>query len=96
MTDRSDPLHDTGPDAGASTDEPAYAEALAELESILRELEGADVDVDRLADRVARAATLIAVCRDRIGRARLRIEEVVADLDPVAADQAVEQPDGGS
>ena len=30
-----------------------YAEALAELDTILRELEGSDVDVDRLADRVA-------------------------------------------
>jgi exodeoxyribonuclease VII small subunit len=58
-----------------------YAEALTELDGILRELEGSDVDVDRLADRVARAAELIALCRDRIGRARLRIDEVIADLD---------------
>ena len=58
-----------------------YAEALDELDTILRELEGADVDVDRLADRVARAADLIGLCRDRIGNARLRIDEVIADLD---------------
>lgn len=60
-----------------------YAEALAELESILRELEGSDVDVDHLADRVARAAQLIAVCRDRISGARVQIDEVLADLDAV-------------
>jgi exodeoxyribonuclease VII small subunit len=58
-----------------------YADALGELDVILRELEGSDVDVDRLADRVARAADLIALCRDRIGDARLRIDEVIADLD---------------
>lgn len=58
-----------------------YADALDELDEILRELEGSDVDVDRLADRVARAADLIALCRDRIGAARLRIDEVIADLD---------------
>ncbi len=58
-----------------------YATALAELDTILRELEGSDVDVDRLADRVTRAAQLIALCRDRIGHARLRIDEVIADLD---------------
>lgn len=58
-----------------------YADALGELDLILRELEGSDVDVDRLADRVARAADLIALCRDRIGDARLRIDEVIADLD---------------
>ena len=60
---------------------PGYAQALDELDGILRELEGSDVDVDRLADRVARATELIAVCRERIGAARLRIDEVIADLD---------------
>lgn len=63
------------------TDDLGYADALDELDDILRELEGSDVDVDRLADRVARAADLIALCRDRIGSARLRIDEVIADLD---------------
>ena len=57
-----------------------YAAALAELETILGELERADVDVDALATKVKRAAELIAFCRDRIGNARLHIEQVVADL----------------
>ena len=65
----------------APADPPGYARALDELDEILRELEGTDVDVDRLADRVARATELIALCRDRIGAARLRIDEVIADLD---------------
>jgi exodeoxyribonuclease VII small subunit len=58
-----------------------YAQALDELDAILRELEGSDVDVDRLADRVGRATELIALCRTRIQTARLRIDEVIADLD---------------
>ncbi len=45
-------------------DDIGYADALDELDTILRELEGSDVDVDRLAERVARAADLIALCRD--------------------------------
>ncbi len=73
-TDEHDDDHDHDHDIG-------YADALGELDTILRELEGSDVDVDRLADRVARAADLIALCRDRIGAARLRIDEVIADLD---------------
>ncbi|HYU65822.1 MAG TPA: exodeoxyribonuclease VII small subunit [Jatrophihabitantaceae bacterium] len=72
-----------------STPQPAaqlgYAKALAELERILSELEASDVDVDQLADRVARATELIALCRERIGSARLRIDEVIADLDGPAA-----------
>lgn len=66
---------------GADAEPVGYAEALDELDAILGELEGSDVDVDRLAERVARAADLIAFCRDRIGTARLRIDEVIADLD---------------
>ncbi len=57
-----------------------YAEALAELESILAELERTDVDVDVLAAQVKRASELIGFCRDRIGNARLQIEQVVAEL----------------
>ena len=69
-------------------DELGYARALAELEQILGELEASDVDVDQLADRVARATALIDVCRQRIGAARARIDEVIADLDgpPAAPD----------
>jgi exodeoxyribonuclease VII small subunit len=57
-----------------------YAQALAELEDILRQLDTADVDVDVLATKVQRAAALITFCRDRISAARVQIEQVVADL----------------
>ena len=62
-------------------DEIGYADALAELERILAELERSDVDVDVLATRVQRASELIKLCRDRIGNARLRIDGVVGGLD---------------
>ena len=58
-----------------------YAEALAELEDILSGLESDEVDVDTLAQHVQRASTLIELCRERISSARLRIEDVVAQLD---------------
>ena len=70
-----------------AADQPGYAQALDELDQILRELEGSDVDVDRLADRVARASELIAVCRQRISAAKLRIDEVIADLDGGSDDE---------
>mgnify|MGYP001060506548 CR=1 FL=1 len=63
------------------TSTPGYAAALNELDAILRELEGSDVDVDHLADRVARAAELITLCRTKISDAQLRIEQVTAELD---------------
>ena len=75
------------PAASPAADQPGYAQALDELDQILRELEGSDVDVDRLADRVARASELIAVCRQRISAAKLRIDEVIADLDGGSDDE---------
>ena len=61
-----------------------YADAMAELESILDDLEDDDDDVDVLASRVERASTLITLCRDRIGAARVQVERVVASLDDAA------------
>ena len=73
-------------DSNTSTDDdtPGYADALRELDGILRELEGSDVDVDHLAERVARASELITVCRDKISTAELQIRQVTTDLDAAA------------
>ena len=64
----------------------SYTEALRELEEILARLEHDEPDVDRVADDVARAAELIEHCRTRITGARLRVDEVVADLEPPEGD----------
>jgi exodeoxyribonuclease VII small subunit len=61
------------------TAEPTYSSMLAELESILIELESDTVDVDVLAARVARANELVEACRDRIERARMAVEQVVGE-----------------
>jgi exodeoxyribonuclease VII small subunit len=65
-----------------------YGEALAELEGILDELDGDEVDVDVLGSRVRRAAELLRLCRDRIASARFDVEQVVAELEAETADVA--------
>jgi exodeoxyribonuclease VII small subunit len=62
-------------------DEPGYAEAMAELEAILDELEGDQLDVDLLAERVRRASELIKLCRARITRAESDVDAIVTDLE---------------
>jgi exodeoxyribonuclease VII small subunit len=62
--------------------EPGYAEALAELETILADLEDDHVDVDVLATKVKRAADLIELCRQRIQAARIEVSRVVGALEP--------------
>ncbi|MEM9135040.1 MAG: exodeoxyribonuclease VII small subunit [Actinomycetota bacterium] len=58
----------------------SYAEALDELDEILSELESSAVDVDVLAERVARGAVLVKFCRGRLHTVRADVEAVVDGL----------------
>jgi exodeoxyribonuclease VII small subunit len=80
--------------AGSDTDaevpdddlsELGYADAVAELEEILAQLDDDDIDVDHLATQVRRAAALIALCRGRLSAARVEVARIVADLDALGA-----------
>jgi exodeoxyribonuclease VII small subunit len=74
-----------------------YADALAELETILEEIEDDAVDVDVLAARVKRAAELLRVCRARITAARVEVTQIVAELDtPLDAADAADDADDES
>ncbi|MBI2704386.1 MAG: exodeoxyribonuclease VII small subunit [Actinobacteria bacterium] len=64
------------------TSEPeTFSEAMGELQAILADIESDDVDVDRLAANVRRAAALISLCRQRIGAVEMEVEQIVAELD---------------
>jgi exodeoxyribonuclease VII small subunit len=69
------------------TDEIGYADAMRELDDILEELEGDDLDVDVLATRVQRASELIQLCRGRIARAQADVDRVVTNLESLAPDE---------
>lgn len=72
-----------------------YADAIAELETILREIEDDDVDVDQLATKVSRAAGLIEFCRDRIVAARAAVDEATAtDTSDITAKDDEDGEDG--
>lgn len=86
----------TGDDAAsrAPADDIGYADALRELDGILRELEGDDVDVDRLVERVERAQQLIGLCRDRINHAQMRVRDILGhDATPETAATPDDLPD---
>lgn len=71
--------------ATKAIDKLSYLEASQELEAILLELEGEQVDVDRLAEQVRRATALIAGLRERIEGARLEVEAAVGELEALEA-----------
>jgi exodeoxyribonuclease VII small subunit len=77
-------MTDATPDAAvppSAAGELGYAEALSELEGILDELDGDEVDVDVLGARVRRASELLRLCRERIAGARYEVEQVVGELE---------------
>ena len=59
----------------------SYAEALAELESILAGLRSDNCDVDTLAERTRRAAALLSYCRKRLTRTEDELQKVLEELD---------------
>jgi exodeoxyribonuclease VII small subunit len=75
-----------------TTEELGYAEAMAELEGILDELEGDDLDVDVLAERVRRASELLTACRGRIARAQADVDRIVTDLEEFEASEPGLEP----
>lgn len=68
----------------------SYAEARKELGAIMKELESPALDVDALDIKVARAASLIRFCRQRIYQVRLKVDKVVLDLEQDIADEQSE------
>jgi exodeoxyribonuclease VII small subunit len=81
-----------------SGEAPGYADAMAELEEILEELEGDQLDVDVLAERVKRASELIKSCRTRIARAQADVDKIVSDLEAFESEvgeREVEEEDAG-
>lgn len=64
-----------------TNDEQSYVDAISKIEEILRSLDTENVDIDRLATDVQKAADLIAFCRDRLAAAQTEVERIVSAFD---------------
>ncbi len=64
-----------------TSDEIGYADAVAELDDILAQLDDEGIDIDVLSVLVERAAYLITICRGRISAAQARVAGVVESLE---------------
>lgn len=86
---------DTAPEAELS-----YAEAYAELEQIVKDIEGSEVDVDQLATRVKRGAVLIAYCKAKLKGAEGDLAKALEALreteEPLAQEQPLFDADGNA
>ncbi len=63
-----------------SQDPKGYDEAYAELKTILDDLQQDAIGVDELADKVKRAAQLIAFCGARLRKAEGEVQKVLEEL----------------
>ena len=85
----NDLFSETPPANPANTeDQPAlsFRDAMEELEGILERIEGEEVDIDRLAEELRRAAQLLDLCRGKIRKAEVEVTQIVQSLeDPETA-----------
>jgi exodeoxyribonuclease VII small subunit len=67
-----------------STAEPTFRDAMDELEGILERIEGEEIDIDRLAEELRRAAQLLDLCRGKIRKAEVEVTQIVQSLEQAA------------
>jgi len=60
---------------------PTFNEALEELESILREIESGEMDVDNLTSKVKRASILLDICNRKLKKTEEELDKIVEDLE---------------
>lgn len=65
----------------AGQDAPSFREAMDELEGILERIEGEEIDIDRLAEELRRAAQLLDLCRGKIRKAEVEVTQIVQSLE---------------
>ena len=59
----------------------SFREAMDELEGILQRIEGEEIDIDRLAEELRRAAQLLDLCRGKIRKAEVEVTQIVQSLE---------------
>jgi exodeoxyribonuclease VII small subunit len=59
----------------------SFRAAMEELEGILERIEGEEIDIDRLAEELRRAAQLLDLCRGKIRKAEVEVTQIVQSLE---------------
>jgi exodeoxyribonuclease VII small subunit len=73
------------------TKTPNYTEAFGELQNIIAEIEDGGISLDRLAEKVKRAAFLIRICQEKLRSTEGDVNKILAEL--ASPD---ESPDGAT
>jgi exodeoxyribonuclease VII small subunit len=61
--------------------EVSYRDAVAEIESILTQIENEELDVDEMSVKVKRAAELIKLCREKLYKTEKEVEAIFNEME---------------
>ena len=56
-----------------------YSQAMARLETIVRQVDGNELEVDELVEKIKAANEIIAYCSEKLKKADTEIEKLLAD-----------------
>lgn len=59
--------------------QPAYREAVREIETLLTEIEEDETDIDQLSGKVKRVAYLIELCRSKLTKTEKEVEQILSE-----------------
>jgi exodeoxyribonuclease VII small subunit len=62
-------------------DKPNYKEAFEELQQIVSDIEGGEISVDALSEKVERAAYLIRICKTKLSFTEENVNKILKDMD---------------
>jgi exodeoxyribonuclease VII small subunit len=58
-----------------------YQEALQEIEEILEKIEGNELDIDELAEKVKRVSFLLKFCKDKLQKTNEEVEKILNEME---------------
>ena len=61
-------------------EELTYTEAFEQLQTIVTQMENADISVDDLSENINKASKLIKICRDKLTKTEEEVNKTIAEL----------------
>lgn len=58
-----------------------YQDALQEIEEILKKIEGNELDIDELAEKVKRVSFLLKFCKDKLQKTNEEVEKILNEME---------------
>lgn len=66
---------------GTNGEDLSFSNALQELEAILQRIDNDGIDIDALAGELRRATDLLEICRGKIRKAEVEVNQIVQRLE---------------